>query len=565
MIYPGNFMIDTVGNIYISGQNYGTLDYLLYKISSNGSSIIWTASTSLVLGKDIRQQAGGRIVCTGDDVTGGVIIGFDPNDGTIDPYFGGNGSAAGYYQTGFTSKTADIAVINSYKDDIIFACRDNSGNAVVTCLIQNGYQTEPDFTFGTPIPNVSDGTQIHMSLDVNQKIVVVARNTTGNFIAQRYNTNGTNDVGPVTITLTNPTTTVLQNTVSLSDGSTLILGSNTNGNTIIAARLNPSFALDTTFNQTGILQETDLPMTQFNDICISSLSAGGINNNIVVAGSSLAPVPYLTNIYNNVSVTETIQSAPALVVVGTLDETLAPDGANPGYINLESQLGTTQLAYSQAKQIVVQLSNGIYYVGADNGTNTQIMSFDGHDNVQISTFGTAGVITILGKAQLASLFLDATGELNVTGGSGASGSNAGWIKRYNATNGTLNTTFAPTDVMDVNLDVIQQQSTRILVSGQEDGFGTIVGYNSVTGAIDTSFGPNVAANGRWVTPYTSSINSLAVNPDSVGGSIYYIVNDNSNNATTFSLKVDGGALNWTSDSTIAHSTISTNTHLVLDS
>ncbi len=565
MINSQNFMIDTVGDIYITCQNALTGLWNLAKITSNGSAITWMATTNLVLGKDIREQSSGRILCTGKNDAGGIVIGFDPNNGTLDGYFGGNLPSGnpgnipvtnpGYYQSAYTSQVADISVINTTEDTFIFANRDATGHAIVTCLFQNGYQPDSDFAFGTPIAGVTSDDAIHLLVDNNGYIVVVAKTSTG-FTAQRYTaigaSSGTGTAGPVTIALTNPSTATIQNIVSASDGSTLILGSNSNGNQIVVARLNPAFVLDTTFNTTGLLESGDLPMTQFYDIDVTST----INNNIVVCGASLTPVPYLTNIYNNVAVTEVPQSAPTLVTIGTLDLSLNPE-ITPGYINLHTQTGA-DFVYSRAMRIELQLSNGIYYIAADNGTNVEIISMNGHTDTQITPFGTSGVVTISGKTGITDLFLDGTGTLNVSGSSGGTA----WIYRYNATDGTIISAFTPTAFLDVSTVVGQQTSTRILVAGKKGSSGTIIAYNSVTGALDATFG-QIANLGYYYTGVNSTINDMKIDSNN---NIYIIFNDASNNATTQQISANGGAVGnpvWTGDSVIANSTLATNNHLML--
>jgi len=554
LVNPDNIFVDPSGNIYVSGQNDNTSIYLLFKIISDGSAIIWTTSTSFVLGNNIRMQVSGRILCIGNNETSGIVVGFNPNNGNRDSFFGNNtGFNAGYYETPATSQIADLVVVNDYEDEFILVYRDISGNAIVESVEQNGSALNPNFTFGTPIANVSADNQVHMTLSTSGKIVVVARNVSGDFIAQRYNANGTDDVGPVTITLINPSTTVLQETLSLDDGSTLILGSNSNGNTLITARLNSSFALDTTFNTTGLLEEPNLPMSQFYDFDVTST----INNNMIVVGSSSTSIPYVTNLYNNIVSTQAPQSALAIADAGTLDQSLNADGLTPGYFDLHTDLGTTQLVYSKALKLELNIVNGTYYIAADNGFDTQITSIDGYSDLQISTFGTSGIITLTGKTDVGYLYLNTQNYLNVVGGVGASGSNAGWVERYDGITGIAVVGFSVTDVLDINYACGEQSSGRILVAGQEDGVGKIIAYNSETGTLDTGF----ASSGRYTTGYNSPITSMLVGADN---SIYFVSNNGSGEATVQKISEDGTSLLWTGDSIVANSSIPLNSHIALN-
>ena len=574
LINPSFILVSAAGNIYISGQNYNSspTTYSLMKINSTGSAVLWTVTmpSGITLGRDIRQQASGRIISTGTNATGGVIIGFNPNNGAIDPYFGGNttfaGSAvtatAGYYQTNVAS-IADIATFNtSTWDDILLTYKSASATAPVICLVQNAFQAESAsvFTFGTALTVVAAATNpIRMAVDANGNVVVVSYKSNTGFLAHSYTSTGANNVGPVTISLTNSTTALLSNILTTSDGATVILGSDTNGNQIVVARLNSSLALDTTFNTTGIFQAADTfygttYMTQFNDIAVASTALGDINNDFIIGGANGSTVPYLVGIYNNTTLTAVNQSTPAVAAPGTVDFSLNDDTAN-GYISLFTDLGST-LSNNVLMEVVV--SSGNYYIAADSGTNIKIIYMNGHTDSPIGTFGSNPVT--LAKTGLMSLFFDGTGTLNVCGGSGASGSGAGWLARYNGTTGALISGFPTTTNLDVSNVVDMQTTGRIIVAGERNGVGTLVAYNSVTGTIDTSFGQG--GGGYYSTGVASAINDMTIGSDN---SIYIVYSDISNNTITQKISANGvtsGNPIWTGTS-IANGT-SANNFLVLD-
>jgi len=545
---PTNVLDDVAGNIYVVGDN-GSGATKLKKITSTGSAITWTASTNEVIGNEVVQQGNGTIVMAGKDGSSGVLVGYNSVTGGLDSYFG----TAGIFSTGVNAEITNASVITS-SNKIVYAYRDGTNNAIVNRLMQNGSVVDSTFTFGTPIASVSANDQIRMQLDINGKVVVVARTSTaGDFIAQRYLASGADDVGPITITLTNPTTSTLQNILCLSDGSTLILGSNSNGTTMILARLTPAFALDTAaFDVPNGVLETTLPT--MNDFYSLGVVA---DQRIIIGGdNSTTPTPYFSGVVNDVTVTAVNQSVTALDVPGRLDTTLNPWGTNPGVVDLLADMATTNFVASQAKKIL-NTSGGSYFVAADNGTNTQITKFDSTDT-QISTFGTSGILTISSKADVSDLFINQDGGLLVCGGSGSSGSNDGWIDLYNASTGVINSTFtvASADNIDISLVVAQQTSGRILVAGQQDGVGVIIGYNSITGAIDQTFG----VAGVYSTGYAASVNGMIID---LTDNVYFILN-NGTTATTKKLDPDGTTVAWTGSTTILNSSVNSNNHIAFD-
>jgi uncharacterized delta-60 repeat protein len=560
---PKNIMIDVAGNIYVMGDN-ATPRAVVYKVASDGSSggTVW-ATTTLTNGYNVCQQASGRILICGYDSTynsnagSGVIVAYTPA-GVLDTSFNPGGSVPGYYYTGVAHPITSISVCSSATTaDKILIAYESGTSAIVQRLLENGSALDTAFIFGTALTSVSAEDQIRMQIDSNGKIILVARISTG-FAARRYTASGANDTGAVTMTLTNPSTASLKNIISLSDGTTLVLGMNTTGNTVEVAQLTLAFALNTSFNASGatpgILQTAISPMIDFSAIDVTPYEG------IIVAGDNNATTasanPYMTRIINASTVTKVGQGATATPAAGILDATFYPAGANPGFMNLTTQLATTQFTTSNQAKKLLQLSTGSYFVAADNGTSSYITKMS-DDDVQITAFNTTGVVTISSKANLAQMLITQSGELLVVGGSGSSGSNAGWMKLYNATTGAINATFAPTDTLDAIFAVAQGSNGSIIVAGQDNGFGTLLAYNATTGAVDTTFG----VNGRYITSYTAAINAMIID---TSGFIYCTVNDNSNLATTIKLSPNAVQVKWTGSTTIANSTNSSNNHIAVD-
>ncbi|MGZ6254899.1 MAG: hypothetical protein ACXWL5_02855, partial [Candidatus Chromulinivorax sp.] len=538
---PKQIMIDLLNNIYVLGDNGSNM--MLFKVTPSGA-ISWSisgSSTTLTTGNTVLEQTSGRIIVAGLNNSGGVIVGLNPNTGAIDFDFG----TLGYYQTQVSSQIA-AAAINS-NDMIVFAYND-AGNATLRQIYSNGSGIDTSFVFGTALTGVAADNQIKMQLDSTGKIVVIIRDTTGNFVASRYTNNGADNAGPTTITLTNQTTTSLEEILCVSNQTTFFLGSNSNGSTLILGRLNASFALDTNFNYpNGIFQSSVPSMTKFYACDVVQ------DQTILVAGASNTPLPYLTDLFNDYVVTKVNQNTSTLAVAGTLDTTYNPTGVNTGYLNMHTELGATQLSVPNKVKTVLQKADYSYYIAATDGVNSYITYFSA-DDIQQSSFGSSGVLTIAGYPDISAMMIDQNGYLVVVGGNGSSGSGAGWIQQYNASTGVA-TSFAATTRLDVCTSIVEQTDGRYIVAGKVSGHGTLIAYNSVTGAVDTTW----SSNGLYNTSYTNTVTSIAIDPQN---HIYIIVNDVLA-ATTKKLSVGGSSVVWTGSSTIANALNSSN-HLAID-
>jgi len=560
---PKNIMVDVAGNIYVVGDNAGGTASILKKITSNGSGVSWTASTNITLGDTVCQQASGRILVAGYDSTynsnagSGVIIAYNPSTGAIDTSFNPSATAPGapgYYYTGVAHEITSLSVCTtSTTADKILIAYESGTTAIVQRILENGTALDSLFTFGTGIPSVSADTQIKMQLDANGKIVLTARTSTG-FVASRYTAAGADDVINVSIDLTNPLTASLQRVLCLSDATTLILGMNTNGNTVIAADLTSDFALNTSFNTTGLLQTAVSPMVDFYAIDVTA------DEGIIVCGDNNATTasanPYMTRIVNDVVVTKAAQGATSTPSAGALDTTLNPAGTTAGFMNFASELQTTSFPTATTIYALLQKTNGSYYVAGSTSSNSYITLMS-DDDVQDAIFGR---ITIAGsdKTNVSSMLLGQDGNLLVAGaGAGTSGS--GWIVSLNPSTGAVVGAFAPTTTLDSHYAIVQQTSGRILVAGVISGVGKIIAYNSVTGAIDTTFG----SSGYYTATGYGAINSILVDATD---NIYFMANDSSNNAKVVKLVSSGtgAASGWTIPTVTTDSTIAANNHLAFN-
>lgn len=513
--------------------------------------------------KRICLQASDRIIVMGQGVTSttGILIGYKIN-GTIDTIFGT--SSTGVYA--IASRTFCDMVIGS--DDTIYVVYQGSTNIEIAAIKFDGSGLVSTYNSGgavsTGLVSTSYGAP-SISFDNNGKIIIaVVATSTGSIVVQRYTTAGVLDVLVII-----PTTTSLLSSPVIkqlqcdTNNRPIFVGYDINNFFVGRVQNNITSGLDTTF--ASFSAAPGIANSIYNSINPTDstlpkrvMSAVGISTNgsIVCGGyeaiTSRTSTSLLTRITGDTTPYGQVDRYPQ-GKIGTLDQTFNSTGLNPGSINLHAEL---QLNYGQAKQIEFSALNDIYYIALDNGLDTQIVSMNSATDTKNTVFGSSGVLTISGKKDVADLFLDATGTLNVVGGSGASGSCAGWMQRYNASTGSLISSFVPTDCLDIHTDVKQQTSTRILVTGQDDGVGTIIAYNSITGAVDTTF----AVTGKYTTGYNSVIDSMIIGLDDA---IYFVTN-NGTNATTKKISSAGRKTLWTGDSVIAHSGVSTNNHLSID-
>jgi uncharacterized delta-60 repeat protein len=578
MAQATTMMIDASGNIYVLGTTSGGA-VVVYKVNSAGSTataitIPAASSTAgLTSAYDMVEQASGRILIAGYNggYTGGasgVIMSYNPVADTVDTSFNPTGTYPGYWFTGVANPVTSIAIgtVAAYKDKIYFAYENGSSAAVVARLLENGTALDTSFSFGDAISSVTDELQIKMQLDVNGKIVLVAQTgATGGIRAKRYTANGANDTSVFTV-LANSLGATLQKVLALSDGTTIVLGAVQNGTATSAyldlARLNTACTgLDTTFNASGAtpgVLTTNAPSSSNTPVMkdfytVDTILAGGF----LVAGDNSQTAssahPYFAGIENTTAPTKVSQSATSTPAAGTLDTTFNPAGATAGFMNFASELQTTQLPDATIITSFLQQSNGTYFVGGSTGFNSYVTLMS-DDDVQNSSFGTSGLLTISGKTNLAAMLLAQSGALLVVGGTGT----GGWVRSYNVSTGAATAGFSVSTTFANYYAVAQQTMGRILVAGSSSGgVGKMIAYNSVTGAVDTTF----ADNGIYTATGYGAIQSMIV--DSLDN-IYIIANDASNNAKVMCLNSSGTAINWTTTFIATTSTVSANNHLAFN-
>ncbi len=256
------------------------------------------------------------------------------------------------------------------------------------------------------------------------------------------------------------------------------------------------------------------------------------------------------------------QSVMAFGAPGELDTTFNSAGTNPGLMDLNSELQVAGFPTATVAKVLCQYDNGLYFIAGDDGTDTYITQMS-PDDIQTEEWGTNdpldGLLILADKANVVGMIFLQSGALIAVGGIGYFGSQDGWVQQFSSADGALNLTFNPTTTLDAHYAVAQQSNGRILVVGGNAGVGTIIAYNSETGAVDTTFG----INGIYTATGYGVINSILVD---VSDNIYCVANDTSSNAKVIKLVASGAEVDsdWVIPTVIANSSIAANNHLAFD-
>jgi len=593
--------VDATGNsVYVARYTaVGSLDTTFnttgYLVDTNGGAA-----------HGIALQSDGKIVVSGVDSAGNsVYVARYTTAGALDTTF----NTTGYIVDTSGSEAYDLAIQSDGKivvvgidptgDSInsVYVSRYTTAGALDTTFNTTGYLVDTNGSSAYGVALQSDGKIVIAGTDAADDYMYVARYTTAGALDTTFNTTGyivdTNGGAASGVA------------IQSDDGKIVVTGVNPAGNSIYLARYTTAGALDTDFSTDGYLVDTNGAVaygltiqadgkivivgqdTAFNSVYLARYLSDGSLDTVANGGSGFneAGTPgYLIDSNGGAGYGVVLQIDGQILTVGqdtsfssgyvaryhgyvpgTLNITYNQGGTDAGFINLTTELGVgtnvPTTSPSKAKKIL-QLSDGSYLVATDDGTNTYVNKFSITDSVATSGFGTNGLLTIAGKINVSDIFFDQTGALIFTGGSGASASNAGWVVRYSAA-GVVDATFAVTDVLDTHTDVRQQSDGRVIVAGMEDNKGMLIAYNSVTGAVDTSFG----VSGRRETgAYTS--NTVVVNSMSIGSddTIYGIQNDSTNeNSLLFAVDKDGASVTLSGDLTGGiYACDSTSNHLEID-
>ncbi len=162
---------------------------------------------------------------------------------------------------------------------------------------------------------------------------------------------------------------------------------------------------------------------------------------------------------------------------GTLDTTFNVAGANPGFMNLHTELSVTtanNFITPTVAKVLLQNSDGSYFIAANdpNGSGSYITKMT-QDDIQDTTFAfaTNNILTVTMSEAIAAMMIDQAGYLVVVG-------TFGFVQQYDATTGVA-TSWTSTINLDKGWGVAQQSNGRYIVAGKKNGSGALIAYNSV--------------------------------------------------------------------------------------
>ena len=400
-----------------------------------------------------------------------------------------------------------------------------------------------------------------MQHDNDGNVVVVATTSNG-FTASRYSANGTDNIVNVAIDLTNPSTILLQNILCLNDNTTLILGQNSTGNTMVLAKLTPEFDLDVDFATGGILQTAvTSPVTMTNFYALGMSSAAPYN---ILVTADNGGFPYLVGIVSGLesAVSAVNQSTTSWGPAGTLDVTYnanANDSHEAGFFDLGNEFPSDGMPDGSVKAMV-QMDNGSYFVLTDrypDASESCVIKFDCTDTRDTSF--SSSFVTIANMRQAHGMMIMQDGNLLIVGEDANNG--YGIIVVLDPTDGheiykKTSTTFL------YNYGVGQQPDGRIIVCGSlVNGSAGLQGLNPFTGEVDISFGVDgVYQYSGSISGSTRKIDSLVIDGD---GNIYFPIKSNAEYVYINKVSSSGSVL-WSLDSNLAATLSSGNNQIAFD-
>lgn len=514
--------VDASSNVLVSGVTTGGSPapwaQVLSPAASTATAINLPGSVTVV--SQILQQKSGRYIVAAKTSSGGLILAYQDKlispatsfalDPTFNPLAVG-GATSGTYIVG-TTGVYSIAI--NTDDTILAAYKSATPVLTVVKLTANGSGLVAGFgssgTLATSI--VPDSSSVvRVGIDSLNNVVVAASCGSGaNVKIARYTSAGGTDStwngtgissGVQTITNLGSAGITLSDLLDTESQQTIITGYNTAGGNgrLFALRLASDGGLDGTWNPGAVSPDTPGVLTfATNSATMLNGSVMNINGNILAVGQQAAGTsgnPIFMAIYGDSYIGEVAQD-PLQSSSGILDTTI------PGNTSGALALSGTITGVPQKIYIFNNNSNGAMMVASSNGTNSYVTKLNA--DLSLGTYGTSGVATLSGKANIRDMYITATQTSNtaapiyVTGDDGAGSM---WAAQLNAA-GTSITYLASSGTLTSGLAIRTTSNSRILVAGSNGSSGAIAAFKSDLSAVDTSFGNN---NGTGL--YTTSVNN----------------------------------------------------------
>lgn len=505
MATVNNMSVDSLGNIFVAGTNLGAQKVVGF--SSVGALVATGATTlSSTVGTAVAQQKSGRYIIAGKIGSAGVISAYQnfsavsggtlPVDSTFGP-----ATLNGYYSTGVNAQV-DSLVIDD-QDYIYIVYRDASNHVTLEKITANGSgkvsaaNSPVAFNTGAAIDTgiVATGAAT-IAINSAGNIIVGAPTAAGVYTGT-YNGSTGAIIGVTTQQITATAGDVLTRLVGAGTG---FYGSIYNSTpTIKVFHVLSTGLLDITataggtgFGTSGVATFTGGSNPE------TSTSMNGItvqpDGKVTMVGAQAGPNPTMMRVYGYEYVPQYAQE-PDQAAAGTLDTTLWPTtGALPlsAYTPISGTI--TTLSGSSVSRIY-EYSNGnalLVFSGTNGGADTVVarvlkslvLDTTGNGGSGFNQAGTPGSITITGQTNANALFVNASGQIFVAGGSGATS----WIRAYNANGTALTGWTTPTsNLANGAYQVSQQSSDRVILAGKATTNGSLYGYTTA-GDLDATFG-----------------------------------------------------------------------------
>jgi uncharacterized delta-60 repeat protein len=397
------------------------------------------------------------------DATQNFTLTVNPPPGSLDTNFG----AGGIVTTSFGSYPALALALGIQSDGkIVAAGQSSNGSNLVFTLVRYDTGGSPDTTFGTggkvtTSVGSADAQADALGIQSDGKIVAAGTSSNGsNYVITlvRYKTDGSLDT-------TFGTGGIVTTSVGSSDAGANALGIQSDGKIVVAGtsynddvgnyvftlvRYNTDGGLDTTFG-TGGIATTSVGSGTAQAYALGIQSDG----KIVAAGQS-------NNGSNNVITLVRYKTD------GSPDTTFGTGGI------VTTSVGSSD---SQANALGIQSDGEIVAAGqSSNGSHYvfTLVRYNATDGSPDTTFGTGGKVTTSfgSKDALANaLGIQSDGKI-VAAGQSNNGSNSVFtLVRYNATDGSLDTTFGTSGIVTAPLGI------SYALGIQSDGMIVAAGYS----------------------------------------------------------------------------------------
>ena len=545
---------DSLGNIIVAGQNAASTAPVTYMFSSAGIlQATFTNSLSLTgVVANVCQQKSGRYIGGGKIGSYASVYAYKnasaiANPGVsgtlaIDPTFG-PAANNGYFSTTLNGNSINYIAIDS-QDYIYFIGTASTGNAQLGKLTPNGSglvnaQNSPTSFNGGALVNTGIGKAEYFAINSDGNILVAGFSSDLLKVAVFNSADGSTIQAASTIANLAGTQSFVGSVVAAGTKFYVGIYNNTNGIPIVFA-INSNGTLDTSFNSTGSITLPILDDTPVLGMAVQpdgKITAVGYTTNSSLA--RLYGYPYVSQ----------YAQAPEQAAAGILDTTLWP---TTGALNLDgySPISTTLTTLNGSSiSRIYEYSNGkaLLLFSGTNGAADTVLARVNKDLTLDTTFATTGFVTITGKTNASSLFVDSDGNIYVAGGTSTS-----WIRVYNSSGTAASGWSSATALSAGAYQVATQSNDRVILAGKNTN-GILYGYNT-SGVLDNSFG----ASGIVDMGTTAAINDFAIDQYD------NIITVKTAAGSTVVQKVSSSGLTVTSSSATAITSATGNAKVVLD-